>query len=166
MKCLHAVRTRDLRPRAKPGLRAWRASKLTRYFPANRGGRLEAAGSQKRDKALRLAQYGPDKSPLSDSSRHSMSWIFYRKSAPKPEPRSALEPPGLTPFWRLFRFSASVDHQMTPAWFVPLFRAYALSRHSLADWLSGTPSAALRPKASRRAELRDELLSVEQSPPA
>jgi len=26
-------------------------------------------------------------------------------------------------FWRLFRFSASVDHQMTPALFRPLFRA-------------------------------------------
>ena len=28
-----AVRTRDLRPRAKPGLRGWRASKPPRYFP-------------------------------------------------------------------------------------------------------------------------------------
>ena len=52
-----------------------------------------------------------------------MSWIFFRKSAARPEPRSALEPPGLTPFWRLFRFSASVDHQMTPTLFRPLFRA-------------------------------------------
>ena len=40
------------------------------------------------------------------------------------------------------------DHQMTPPWFRPLFRAYALSRPSLAERLSGTPSAALRPKAS------------------
>ncbi|MBQ3172268.1 MAG: hypothetical protein IJB53_10220, partial [Mailhella sp.] len=32
---------------------------------------------------------------------------------------------------------------------------FALSRPSLADRLSGTPSAALRPKASHRAGLRE-----------
>ena len=98
-----------------------------------------------------------------DSSRRGMSWIFFRKSAARPEPRSALEPPGLAPFSRLFRSSASVDHQMTPALFVPLFRACALSRHSLADRLSGTPSAALRPKASRGLRTKHGLgLSVEK----
>ena len=84
-----------------------------------------------------------------------------RKSAPRPEPRSALEPPGLAPFRRLFRFSASVDRQMTPPSHGPLFRAYALSRPSLADRLSGTPAAALRPKASRRAGLREGRARVE-----
>jgi len=87
--------------------------------------------------------------PLPDSSRHGMSWKICRFSAPRPEPRSAQEPPGHSPFRRLFRFSASVDHQMTPALFAGAFRAGALSPRSLADWLSGTPAAALRPKASR-----------------
>ena len=91
-----------------------------------------------------------------------MSWIFCRKSAARPEPRSALEPPGLAPFRRLFRFSASVDHQMTPALFRPLFRACALSRPSLADWLSGTPSAALRPKASHGAGLRERVIFLRE----
>ena len=92
--------------------------------------------------------------PLPDSSRHGMSWKICRFSAPRPEPRSAQEPRGLAPFSRLFRFSASVDHQMTPALFAGAFRAGALPPRSLADWLSGTPAAALRPKASRRAGLR------------
>jgi len=83
-----------------------------------------------------------------------MSWKICRFSAPRPEPRSAQEPPGHSPFRRLFRFSASVDHQMTPALFAGAFRAVALSPRSLADRLSGTPSAALRPKASRGAGLR------------
>ena len=43
---------------------------------------------------------------------------------------------------------------MTPALFAGAFRAGALSPRSLADWLSGTPAAALRPKAPRRAGLR------------
>ena len=91
-----------------------------------------------------------------------MCWKICRFSAARPEPRSTQEPPGLAPFWRLFRFSASVDHQMTPALFRPLFRAYALSRPSLADWLSGIASRALRPKASHRAGLR--LGDVERCP--
>ena len=62
------------------------------------------------------------------------SWKICRFSAARPEPRSALEPPGLAPFRRLFRFSASVDHQMTPPWFARLFRA---SRFRLAHWRSG-----------------------------
>ena len=91
-----------------------------------------------------------------------MSWIFCRKSAPRPEPRFAQEPPGLAPFSRLFRFSASVDHQMTPALFRPLFRAVALSRPSLADWLSGTPSAALRPKASSGLRTRGRVIFLRE----
>jgi len=43
---------------------------------------------------------------------------------------------------------------MTPALFAGLFGPLSLSPRSLADWLSGTPSAALRPKASHRAGLR------------
>ena len=70
------------------------------------------------------------------------SWIFCRKSAPKPEPRSALEPPGLTPFWRLFRFSASVDHQMTPPLFAGASRA---SRLRPAHWRSGCRARLRRP---------------------
>ena len=65
-------------------------------------------------------------------------------------------------FRRLFRSSASDDHQMTPTWFRPLLRACALSRPSLAERLSGTPSAALRPKASHCAGLRGELSNVEK----
>ena len=69
-----------------------------------------------------------------DSSRRGMSWKICRFSAARPEPRSALEPPGLAPFRRLFRFSASVDRQMTPALFARLFRA---SRFRLAHWRTG-----------------------------
>ena len=87
-----------------------------------------------------------------------MSWISCRKSAARPEPRSTQEPRGLAPFSRLFRSSASVDHQMTPALFRPLSRAYALSRPSLADWLSGTPSAALRPKVSGLSQVRQRVI--------
>ena len=72
--------------------------------------------------------------PLPDSSRHGMSWKICRFSAARPEPRFTQEPPGLTPSWRLFRFSASVDHQMTPALFARLFRA---SRFRLAHWRTG-----------------------------
>ncbi len=55
---------------------------------------------------------------------------------------------------RLFRFTASADRQMTPALFVPLFRACALSRHSLADWLFALPPVALIPCAQHCAGLR------------
>ena len=80
--------------------------------------------------------------PLPDSSRRKMSWIFCRKSASRPEPRSAQEPPGLTPFSRLFRFSASVDHQMTPALFAGAFRA---SRFRPAHWRTGCRARLRRP---------------------
>jgi len=69
-----------------------------------------------------------------------MSWKICRFSAPRPEPRFAQEPPGHSPFWRLFRFSASVDHQMTPALFRPLFRA--------------SPSRGLHWRTGCRARLR------------
>ena len=80
-----------------------------------------------------------------------------------PEPRSRNKSRGHSPFSRLVPSASSADHQMTPAWFVPLFRAYALSRHSLAARLSGTPSAALRPKASRLSGLENELFSFEKN---
>ena len=79
---------------------------------------------------------------LSDSSRRGMSWKICRFSAARPEPRSALEPPGLAPFRRLFRFSASVDRQMTPALFARLFRA---SRFRLAHWRTGCRARLRRP---------------------
>ena len=80
--------------------------------------------------------------PSPDSSRRGMSWIFCRKSAPRPEPRSAQEPRGLAPFSRLFRFSASVDHQMTPALFRPLFRA---SPFRGLHWRTGCRARLRRP---------------------
>ena len=90
----------------------------------------------------------------SGSSRHEISWKICRFSAVRPEPRSTQEPHGLAPFSRLFRFTASADRQMTPALFVPLFRACALSRHSLADWLFALPAVALIPCAQHCAGLR------------
>ena len=80
--------------------------------------------------------------PPPDSSRRKTLGFPSRKSAPRPEPRSALEPPGRTPFRRLFRFSASVDHQMTPPWFARLFRA---SRSRLAHWRSGCRASLREP---------------------
>ena len=62
------------------------------------------------------------------------SWKICRFSAPRPEPRFAQEPPVLAPFRRLFRFSASADHQMTPALFAGLF---ALARSRPAHWRTG-----------------------------
>ena len=58
-------------------------------------------------------------------------------------------------FPRFVPSASSADLQMTPAWFVPLFRACALSRHSLADWLFALPLVALIPCASRSAGLRE-----------
>ena len=83
-----------------------------------------APGGWKGRRALYIEQLAAELCiPPPDSSRHGMSWIFYRKSAARPEPRFAQEPHGLTPFSRLFRFSASVDHQMTPTLFAGAFRA-------------------------------------------
>ena len=79
------------------------------------------------------------------------------------EPRSRNKSRGLAPFSRLVPSASSADLQMTPAWFVPLFRACALSRHSLADWLFALPLVALIPCASRRAGLHGGLLSVEKN---
>ena len=56
------------------------------------------------------------------------------------------------------------DHQMTPPLFAGAFRAFGPFAPLTAARLSGTASRALRPKASRRAGLRDELLSVEKRP--
>ena len=57
------------------------------------------------------------------------------------------------------------DHQMTPPLFAGAFRAFGPCAPLTAARLSGTPSAALRPKASRGAGLRGGLLSVEKTPP-
>ena len=81
----------------------------------------------------------------------------------EPEPRSRNEPRELALFSRLVPSASSADHQMTPALFVPLFRACALSRHSLADWLFALPPVALIPCASRRAGLQKGTLSVEKN---
>ena len=54
------------------------------------------------------------------------------------------------------------DHQMTPPLFAGAFRAFGPFAPLTAARLSGTPSAALRPKASRRAGLRSELTCVEK----
>ena len=81
--------------------------------------------------------------PLSpDSSRHGMSWKICRFSATRPEPRFAQEPPGLSPFPRLFRFSASVDLQMTPALFAGAFRASPLRP---AHWRIGCRASLREP---------------------
>ena len=127
-----------LRGRASAGqwaLRIWKAS--------NRGAWARCLGG--REGGVRWARWAGCVAaefwfPAPDSSRRGMSWIFCRKSAARPEPRSAQEPPGLAPFWRLFRFSASVDHQMTPALFRPLFRA--------------SPSRGLHWRTGCRARLR------------
>ena len=52
------------------------------------------------------------------------------------------------------------DHQMTPPSPGPLIGPSALPRPSASARLSGTPSAALRPKASHRAGLRKGKLRV------
>jgi hypothetical protein len=54
------------------------------------------------------------------------------------------------------------DHQMTPPLFAGAFRAFGPFAPLTSARLSGTPSAALRPKASRRAGLRNELSSFEK----
>ena len=105
-----------------------------------------------------------------------------------PEPRSRNKSRGLAPFSRLVPSASSTDHQMTPAWFARLSRA---SRSRLAHWRTGCSrslwsrsslahlaapdfkrgwpplrqkySAALRPKASRGAGLRDGLSCVEKN---
>ena len=77
-----------------------------------------------------------------------------RESAARPEPRSAQEPPGLAPFRRLFRFSASVDHQMTPALFRPLFRA---SPSRGLHWRTGCRARLRRPSdLKHHAHCREE----------
>ena len=57
--------------------------------------------------------------------------------------------PSLRLFSRLVRFSASVDHQMTPALFAGLSGPSALPSRSLADRLLALPSVALVPCDSR-----------------
>ncbi len=137
---------RELGIRKVPGDGGVGARKLPECLP----GRCWCRGAvAETGSFVRGRLYAESRLPSPDISRRGMSWKICRFSAVRPEPRSAQEPPELALFRRLFRSSSSVDHQMTPALFVPLFRACALSRHSLADWLSGTPSAALRPKASR-----------------
>ena len=54
------------------------------------------------------------------------------------------------------------DHQMTPPLFAGAFRAFGPFAPLTAARLSGTPAAALRPKASRRAGLHGELSSFEK----
>ena len=116
-----------------------------------------------RDNASRLAQYGLGNFSLRPTAPGTGC---LGKSADFPLPDKSLVPlksrPSLRLFWRLFRSSASVDHQMTPALFRPLFRAYALSRPSLADWLSGIASRALRPKASDLSRVRQRVIFLRE----
>ena len=117
----------------KPGARDTTPSPLTSKGEKALPRSVQASGRQRLPLWLQFRTAYPC-FPLPDSSRRGMSWKICRFSAARPEPRSALEPPGLAPFRRLFRFSASVDHQMTPPWFARLFRA---SRFRLAHWRSG-----------------------------
>ena len=57
----------------------------------------------------------------------------------------------------------AVDHQMTPPLFAGAFRAFGPFAPLTSARLSGTASRALRPKASHRAGLRDELSSFEMN---
>ena len=55
------------------------------------------------------------------------------------------------------------DHQMTPPLFAGAFRAFGPFAPLTSARLSGTPSAALRPKASSLSGLGDELSRVERN---
>ena len=55
------------------------------------------------------------------------------------------------------------DHQMTPPLFAGAFRAFGPFAPLTAARLSGTPAAALRPKASRLSGLGNELSSFKKN---
>jgi len=81
-----------------------------------------------------------------------------------PEMPCARSRPGLRPSGGFVAYLA-VDHQMTPTLFAELFGPAALPPRSLADRLSGSASRPLRPKAPRRAGLREVVAPVGRRAP-
>ena len=71
--------------------------------------------------------------------------------------------PGIRPSGGFVAYLA-VDHQMTPPLLGPLTGPSALPRTSASARLSGTPAAALRPKASRSSFLPCHTLQFFETP--
>ena len=95
--------------------------------------------------------------------RFSASRAFARvRKKRHPEMPFARSRPGIRPSGG-FVASLCVDHQMTPPLFAGAFRAFGPCAPLTSARLSGTPAAALRPKASRRAGIGNELFSFEKS---